>query len=617
MSLYSQNGAAGKTLTPQEYLSGSSITRRRSAHSLKSHTNNDSSIGFSGMGFGSQASMSAHSTGGAKGDVLPPAPRASSQKHAPSSSPSGISTKSNRSALSAANRTYSAHYFEMETPAADNRRAVPTDSMFDLSATGNGLCAKIVRFFLLVFAFGVKCLTQLWHMMIGHEDELEEPDEDVAIMQEELRSIFLWDNPDLYFFTVEFALLAQCLYIALWATSFIVIAKNSYFPGLWEAALLVPVPFNFWLIQKTIFSACTLKAVVSLDRTVADKICEEALDARNVTERLRKIIRSTLVGLNFEKIKWNGFLHEQFYLFKKDGAVGLNEKEMRLFLHSLQIFLTDTSVSRIFSVIDFDRDGRVTWKELSDIVFPELTQQQLKVNRKASHASKATKSVKASKSAKRKSIVGGKSEKSTSTPTSSTKKPTFGNFGGSSEKTDDASLTYSTSTGYQSFKPSSALHTGKSELMEGASFKSVSSAKSGDFNHDEADAKLASEYTAIKDRPNSPNNTSTIRFAPTLTTHAAPAAVAAAEWEETDSNDSDEAARREEYLSRYDAEDADFGASYVNHRIINLRNKLTQQRAEKEENEEVFLDDNTEDFWGNGESTPSPEKKKRSIFFGV
>ena len=631
MSLYSQNGNTGgaKSLTPQEFLSGSSISRRRSAYSLKSN-NNESSVGFGGSAFGSNGNLSGYSASGVKSSVkfggnngspVRASPALASHK-SPSSphTPSGTSTKS---ALSSANRTYSAHYFEMEPASSSSRRAQRTDSMFDLNltASGSGVCAKIMRFFYVVAAFGAKCVTKMWHFMIGHEsDEMEEPDEDVAIMQDELRSIFLWDNPDFYFFTVEFALLAQCLYIALWASSFIVIANNSYFPGLWEAALLIPVPFNFWLIQKMIFSACTLKAVVSLDRQVADKICEEALDARNVTERLRKIVRSTLVGLNFEKIKWNGFLHEQFHLFKKDGAVGLNEKEMRLFLHSLQIFLTDVSVARIFSVIDFDRDGRVTWKELSDIVFPELTQQQLKVNRKASHASKATKSVKASKSAKRRSTIGGRSEKSNITPNSSAKKATFGNFGASSQKSDTESVACSNSLGFQSLKPSATLQTAKSGLTEKISCVSMSSAKSGDFNHDEGEEKTQSEYTPIKDRPNGPHSTSTIRFASTVTTSHIPSAAVNSELEDTDSDDSDEAARREEYLSRYDVEDAEFGASFVNHRAIALRNKLSQQRAEKEENEEVFLDDKEDDFWGNGESSVAPAEKekktKRSIFFG-
>ncbi|KAJ1396111.1 hypothetical protein B484DRAFT_472379 [Ochromonadaceae sp. CCMP2298] len=98
------------------------------------------------------------------------------------------------------------------------------------------------------------------------------------------------------------------------------------------------------------------------------------MDERNVTERLRKVIRSTLAGLNLDKAQWPVFLREQFNIFKK-GDRGICEKELRLFLRSLQIFLTDQSFSRIFRVIDFDRDGRILWGDLEAIVFPELAEQ--------------------------------------------------------------------------------------------------------------------------------------------------------------------------------------------------------------------------------------------------
>jgi len=607
-----QAAVGAKTISPQEFISNS-LSRRRSAYSMKSNNgaaagagaggagNNESALGFGGAASAKQANT-----------ITSTFPTATTN----TVNAGGASTKSGAGLTT---RTYSTHFFEMEPTLkrnnSNNRRLRPNPmgSMFNMNIQKDSHCSKVLSCLHVVYAFVKALLMKFWHMLIGFEEELEEPDEDVAIMQDDLRTIFLNESPDMYFFTVEFALLAQCLYIALWATSFIVIAKNSYFPGLWQAALLLPVPFNFWLIQKTIFSACTLKAVVSLDRTVADKICEEALDARNVTERLRKIIRSTLAGLNFEKIKWNGFLHEQFHLFKKDGAQGLNEKEMRLFLHSLQIFLTDTSVARIFTVIDFDRDGRVTWKDLSDIVFPELTQQQLKVNRKSTNISKSTKSIKASKSAKRKSLVGGKSEKSSASgspgATFSAKRATFGNNSDEGRGTGSGA---SSGKGPMTYKPSVAF-SGKGGFQDGMSGKSTASDKSGDFSHGEE--KTQSEYTPVKERAHhsvtaSSATATQLNPAPRTTSHSATAHLQA---ESTDSDDSAEDEYRQEYLSRYDQEDADFGTAFINHRAINLRNKLTQQRMDKAENEEVFLDDNADDFWSAGES---PKEKKKRTFFG-
>jgi hypothetical protein len=43
-------------------------------------------------------------------------------------------------------------------------------------------------------------------------------------------SIFLWSNPDLYYRAIEFSLLLQCVYVALWCTNFAVIVLPSETP---------------------------------------------------------------------------------------------------------------------------------------------------------------------------------------------------------------------------------------------------------------------------------------------------------------------------------------------------------------------------------------------------
>lgn len=495
----------------------------------------------------------------------------------------------------------------MEPSTNSGARRIGSRGLSSMNLTGSkdSVCGKVSTAFSPVYRALRHGAMIAWNLLMGIEEESpEDVDEDVAAMQADLYEIFVFKSPLLYFFTVEFALLAQCLYLALWATNFVVLARDSYFPKLWEAALLVPVPLNFWLIQKIIFSACTLKAVVSLDRNVADKICEEALDARNVTERLRKIIRSTLAGLNFEKIKWNGFLHEQFHVFKKEGAVGITEKDMRLFLHSLQIFLTATSVSRIFSVIDFDRDGKVTWKDLSDIVFPELAQQQLKVNRKA-NSGKSMKSVKGGKSRKN----GNKS--SPAAPTSAPKRGTFG--ASSSEKIvtpDQVNAAADALAHIQSFRPSAAL-SGKGAPTRVLS--TVDSARSADFGLSPEEEKEGTEYTTTKQNPVKMKAGGVV-FAEDTATDA--------------SSDEGEGGG---FANRYDEEDAEFGERYVNHRNLYLRNKLNNQKKDQEDGfgGEVIYNEDTDDFWenagdsplaasGTGSKATSPKsgEKKRSRFLG-
>lgn len=242
---------------------------------------------------------------------------------------------------------------------------------------GNGL-KRVFAFFKTV---GSKAVSALLGHHIGEAEA--HVDADIADMQKDFSQVFLFQNAELYYFSVEFSLLAQCVYLALWATNFVFIANDSYFPVLWHIALLFPVPFNFLVTKQIIFTSVMLKSIVTLDKRVADQICEDAADERNVKHRLRKVIRTALRTMEVPREKWHDFARDQFDMFLPvDGDDdGLDEAHMRLFLHSMQIFLTDATVKKVFSVIDFNGDGTLSWDEISPIVFPELVKKHVKINK--------------------------------------------------------------------------------------------------------------------------------------------------------------------------------------------------------------------------------------------
>jgi len=227
------------------------------------------------------------------------------------------------------------------------------------------------------------CFVSMYHRMVSallghHIGEAEaEVDADIADLQEDFTHIFMFRSAEFYYFCVEFSLLAQCVYLALWATNFVFIANDSYYPVLWNIALLVPVPINFLLTKQIIFTSVMLKSIVTLDKFVADRICEEAVDERNVKHRVRKVIRTALRTLEIPRDTWEQFTMDQFELYIPDNDVGLNLANLKLFLHSLQIFLTDATVKRIFTVLDFDKDDRLLWDEMMPIIFPELVRKQV------------------------------------------------------------------------------------------------------------------------------------------------------------------------------------------------------------------------------------------------
>ena len=118
--------------------------------------------------------------------------------------------------------------------------------------------------------------------------------------------------------------------------------------------------------------ACVLRSAIVLDEEIAIKICEDALDERVVTQRLRKMVRTALVEIEPIRASWTPFLREVFYHYVPDNRPGVSPKQFTLFLHGIQIHISKKSVHRIFKVIDFDQSGFITWTEFSGVVFPEL-----------------------------------------------------------------------------------------------------------------------------------------------------------------------------------------------------------------------------------------------------
>ena len=115
-----------------------------------------------------------------------------------------------------------------------------------------------------------------------------------------------------------------------------------------------------------------LRSASVLDEDISAKICEDALDERVVTQRMRKMVRAALAEIDPLKASWSPFLKEVFSHYVPDGKPGVTPKQFTLFLHGIQIHISKKSIRRIFKVIDFDQSGYVTYEELSSIVFPEL-----------------------------------------------------------------------------------------------------------------------------------------------------------------------------------------------------------------------------------------------------
>ena len=143
-----------------------------------------------------------------------------------------------------------AHYFELESE-TQSSKDVAAASSAPITALG-----KAQAFLRMVGSYCLRMLSLAVSGLLGHHigqtaDQVVQ-DKDILARLQEFESIFAFKNAELYYFSVELALLIQCFYIALWATNLVVIARDSYYPVMWQIALVFPLPVNFFLIKQVI-----------------------------------------------------------------------------------------------------------------------------------------------------------------------------------------------------------------------------------------------------------------------------------------------------------------------------------------------------------------------------
>lgn len=271
-------------------------------------------------------------------------------------------------------RGYSATYFEIDHSLVEASKPKDDDWRSKAAYWYTG-CRDVVH----------KTMRRALNAFLGHhigktEDDFH-LDKDVQQRLQEFKSIFLFRNAEYYYFAVEIALLIQCFYIALWATNFVVIARDSHHPILWQIALVVPLPINFFLLKQIIFTSCILKSIVEIDQRTAQRIIDQAVDERNVIDRLRRRIRDALKEYEIAKKEWPTFLKEKFDAFAEpDGS--LEKDSFTAFLHDIQIYIAEDSMKSLFKVIDVDKDKRISWSLLSKIVFPDHKKKNIKLRKR-------------------------------------------------------------------------------------------------------------------------------------------------------------------------------------------------------------------------------------------
>eukprot|EP01033_Poteriospumella_lacustris_P012501 gene12501-8937_t len=113
-----------------------------------------------------------------------------------------------------------------------------------------------------------------------------------ATAQEQLRSIFLFHRPELFFRAIELGIMFSCLFMALWVTNALSIVRDIDERGAYvsvaEVLVVLPIALHFYTLP-TITSTCALvHAISDLNLHAAHQVLQDSLETQRLLRRVRK-----------------------------------------------------------------------------------------------------------------------------------------------------------------------------------------------------------------------------------------------------------------------------------------------------------------------------------------
>ena len=187
----------------------------------------------------------------------------------------------------------------------------------------------------------------------------------------DLSRIFLFSRPKLFFGAVEAILLLQCFYISMVATQLIPLVLISSHSAAWIVGFLIPIGFNFTIIQMLLNKAVLLRAVHTLEREVAGRVCEDAVEEKNAISNLRETVKIKLEEEGIPECEQKAYLYGYFFRYDVKRKNLIDQNDFRRILGDLRIYMSRESFHILWQAIDFDLSGELDWSEIEEIFFPK------------------------------------------------------------------------------------------------------------------------------------------------------------------------------------------------------------------------------------------------------
>lgn len=229
---------------------------------------------------------------------------------------------------------------------------------------------------------------------VASSSSVEDADEDVASdsrLSEDFSDIYFFKRPTWYFRAIEFCILLNCIYGAVYVTNFITITQELQLNGrayfflqlVLAAPLFIVIP-SIGFIART---GAMLSAIGELNLSVAKEVIDLTLETEKLKSEFRSYIFAAVESLKKQQnadpstfLSPRELIEGLFEELNEDGSGELGRLEFRFMLRVLKLKYSDHRFNLLFLAMDKSENGTINLKDLNTLVFDEEIEEAPKVN---------------------------------------------------------------------------------------------------------------------------------------------------------------------------------------------------------------------------------------------
>ena len=187
----------------------------------------------------------------------------------------------------------------------------------------------------------------------------------------DLKTIFLFKSPELYFHFIDLLMMSMSSYISFWLCNYLTAIDNlPHHQTIWKVVALLPGILSAALFSQIVESAVLLHSISQLDPDVVEDILEQ----REMASQLGQFVREKILRRLKSMGEGREYLEQLFRAIDTNNSDLLSRSEFKIFCVEMSISFSERRWRQIFREIDRNADNEISFDELFFFLYPDSTE---------------------------------------------------------------------------------------------------------------------------------------------------------------------------------------------------------------------------------------------------